>query len=234
MGQRTLKFIFITLTSLFPFYLWAQTDTTAVQKTKEIAEKLIEKPVPFFGGIAVSADLVGLAMKAMNNDYAQMEVSARINLKQKYYPVVEIGYGSCDYTSNETGNSFKTNAPYFRIGMDYNFLKKKNTGNRLYGGLRYAFTSFTYDIADPNFKDPVWGTPLPFNITGLKGNNHWVEFVFGVETRIWKFFHLGWSVRYKSRIKQNKSESGEPWYVPGFGKNETTGLGGTFNVIFDI
>lgn len=58
--------------------------------------------------------------------------------------------------------------------------------------------------------------------------------MFGLEARVWGILHLGWSVRYKLRIYNKKSIVGDPWYVPGFGKNDSHALGGTFNVIFDI
>ena len=58
--------------------------------------------------------------------------------------------------------------------------------------------------------------------------------VFGVENKIWKIFHLGWTARYKNRISGKSASIGEPWYVPGFGKSGTTVIGGTFNLIFDI
>ena len=60
------------------------------------------------------------------------------------------------------------------------------------------------------------------------------EIVFGIETRIWKIFHLGWNVRYKIRMSHSEAPQGSPWYVPGFGKYGNSCIGGTFNIIFDI
>ncbi len=190
--------------------------------------------IPLFCGVSVSADLIGVGMKLMNADYAQMEVAARVNLKDKYMPIVEVGYGTSDYTGEETGNTFRTSAPYFRVGMDYNFTKRKRTGNRVFGGLRYGFSSFTYDLLSPGFGDPVWGVGRPLSLEGLDGRMHWAEAVFGLEARIWSFFKLGWSLRYKMRINQTHAAVGQPWYVPGFGKNDSSCLGGTFNIIFEI
>lgn len=235
MLRRTSRLFSILAISLSALPAVAQTASQAPeQQLQEQLERLTEKPVPLFCGVAVMADVAGLAMKSIGSDYAQMEVACRINLKDIYMPVVECGYGTADRTGDETNNTFKTQAPYFRIGMDYNFSKRKQTGNRLYAGVRYAFTSFTYDIGDPDFGDPVWGVSRPFNMKGLDGRMQWGEIVFGMEARIWSIFHLGWSVRYKARFGHKVSPYGEPWYVPGFGKNDTSCLGGTFNVIFEI
>ncbi len=200
----------------------------------QAAEDLTQKKAPVFGGVAVSGDLVGVIMKSLDADYSQIEAAAHLNFKEKYFPVFEMGYGESDRVGDETGNTFKTKAPYFRIGMDYNFTKKWYTGNRLYLGMRYAFTSFKYDISSPGFADPVWGGEIPFAFDGLRAKSQWAEVVFGIETRIWKIFHLGWNVRYKIRMSHSEAVQGVPWYVPGFGKYGSSCLGGTFNVIFDI
>lgn len=89
-------------------------------------------------------------------------------------------------------------------------------------------------MAVPGFNDPVWNRPVEFNYKDLKANYHWAEAVFGIETRIWSIFRLGWDVRYKLRFAHSESSFGSPWYVPGFGKNSSSCLGGTFKVIFDI
>ena len=102
------------------------------------------------------------------------------------------------------------------------------------GGLRYGFSKFDYDTDAPDIIDPIWGDRLPFAYKGLSGNTHWAEVVFGLEAKIWKFFRLGWNVRYRIRLKDKTSIIGSPWYVPGYGQNDTHALSGTFNIIFDI
>ena len=58
--------------------------------------------------------------------------------------------------------------------------------------------------------------------------------LFGLEAKVWSVVRLGWSVRYKMRLYNKESALGNPWYVPGYGKNDTHALGGTFQVIVDI
>jgi len=233
MYPKISKYISVAVISLLlPFASYAQ--QTESEKTQQTVEDLTKKEAPVFGGVALSGDLVGVVMKSLNSDYSQMEVAAHLNFKEKYFPVFELGYGESNCEGGETGNTYKTKAPYFRIGMDYNFTKKWYTGNRLYLGIRYAFTSFKYDISSPGFADPVWGNEVPFVFNGLSANSHWGEIVFGIETRIWKIFHLGWNVRYKIRMSHSEAPQGSPWYVPGFGKYGNSCIGGTFNIIFDI
>ena len=235
MYPRILKYISAVLISLLlPSALRAQDGNGEAKQITVAVEDLSQKKAPVFGGVAVSADVVGVCMRLLNSDYAPIEVSARLNFKEKYFPVFELGYAESDCEGAETGNTFNTQAPYFRIGMDYNFFKKWYTGNRMYLGVRYAFSSFKYDISSPDFTDPVWGNEIPFVFNGLSANSHWGEIVFGLETRIWKIFRLGWNVRYKLRMSHKEAPQGVPRYVPGFGKYGNSCIGGTFNIIFDI
>ena len=118
--------------------------------------------------------------------------------------------------------------------QDYNFARDIHAGGRILGGLRYGFSKFDYDTDALDIIDPIWGDRLPFAYKGLSGNTHWAEVVFGLEAKIWKIFRLGWNVRYRIRLKNKTSIIGSPWYVPGYGQNDTHALSGTFNIIFDI
>lgn len=192
-----------------------------------------EDSIPFFKGFAVSANLSGPLVRMMS-DYGEVEVALRINLHDEYFPIFECGYGSADHDDEVTSIKYKTQAPYFKIGCDFNLLKKKHTGNRLYGGIRYAFTSFNVDISRPATADPVWGNSSTFEVTGDKCSQQWVEVVFGVDAKVWGPLHLGWNVRYKRRLTHTDTSVGNTWYVPGYGKTGSTRLGGDFQVIIDI
>ena len=190
--------------------------------------------IPLFRGFSVSFDLVGPA-KLILSDLGEIEGGLRINLHDQWFPVVEIGVGKADHKGDETtGIYYKTTAPYFRVGIDLNLLKNQHQANRLYGGLRYAFTSYKVDILRPDLIDPVWKYHSDFGEEGIKCNMHWFEVVFGVEAKIFGPLHLGWNVRYKRRITHKEGDIGQSWYVPGFGINDTDNLGADFRVIIDI
>ena len=168
--------------------------------------------VPFFKGFAVSVDMVG-PMQMLIGDYGQYEAALRINLKDRYFPVVEMGIGKADHT---------------------NVLKNKHDIYRLFAGVRYAFTSFKYDLSHPGTTDPVWGETAPYEANGVKCSYQWVEAVIGVDAKMWGPVHLGWSLRYRSRVSHDDGPLGNSWYVPGYGKTGGSNIGGTFNVTVDI
>ena len=196
--------------------------------------KIERDSVPFFRGIAVSADLVGPAMLHLG-DHGQYEAALRVNLHDQYFPILEVGYGKANHEEDAiTGIAYKTSAPYFRIGADANILKNKHTGNRLFLGLRYAFTSYKVDISRPEFSDPVWQWGTLFDVKGERCKQSWAEVVFGLDAKIAGPLHLGWSARYKVRMSHSDGVMGNTWYVPGYGTQDSSALGATFNVIIDI
>ena len=190
--------------------------------------------IPLFRGFAVSFDLVGLAMMELS-DYGQYEGSLRINLHDEWFPIAELGYGKARHVDDPvTQIRYETAAPYIRIGIDKNLLREKHGPYRLYAGLRYAFTSYKVDVSREDLVDPVWLWPTGFGVKDDQCSYHWLEVAIGADATIWGPLHLGWSVRYKRRIAHNDGTIGHTWYVPGYGVDGDTRLGGTFNVIIDI
>lgn len=198
------------------------------------------KPTPqepdstaFLNGFAVSADLVGAA-QLLFSDYGQYEAALRINLKDRWFPVVELGLGKANHDDIVTKVSYKTSAPYGRVGLDFNLLKNKHDIYRLYGGFRYAYTNYKFEFSHPGIIDPVWGGEVKFEAKDVASYCHWVEGVMGIDASIIGPIHLGWSVRYRRRIAHKEGDYGNAWYVPGYGKTGTSRLAATFNVIIDI
>ena len=231
MTQRRIS-SFISRAIAISLLLLAVATPSAAQEMKGIAKQEADT-VALFRGVAVSADLVGLVQLAVS-DYGQYEAALRINLKDKYFPVVELGYGKADANDITTSMTFRTKAPYGRVGLDFNLLRNKHDIYRAYAGFRYGCTFYKFDVEGEGIKDPVWSDDVPFSVTGVKANYHWIEGVFGVDAKIAGPLRLGWSVRYRSRIAHDDGTLGNTWYVPGYGKKGGTRLGGTFNIIFEI
>lgn len=229
--SRTCRFICcLLLSSLSLLPVKAQEPQQAPQPATDAKAK---EKAPVLSSIAVGVDIVGLAMKVVDAKFANMEVSGRIGLLDKYFVVAELGIGDSHREGAETGNTFDVTSPYMRFGLDYNFNKKHN-GNRLFGILRYGFSSFKYDIGNATFTDPTYGTLAPLSLSGQKATAQWLEFGAGVETKLWRFIRLGWSIRYKFRLSLSNPDEGAPYFIPGFGKNDSNTFGGTVNLMFDV
>ena len=197
--------------------------------------KLEKDSIPFFRGFALSFDLVGPA-KLMLSDYGEYEGALRINLHDEWFPVFELGLGHASHVDDEVTNlTYKTTAPYFRLGMDWNIKKQKHGPYRIYAGFRYAFTNYKCDILhEKGLEDHVWNTKSDFGTEGISCYQHWLEGVFGIDASVMGSFHLGWTVRYKRRLFHKEGDIGNSWYVPGFGLNDSDNMSVNFNVIIDI
>ena len=219
----------LTVSSLFGLPVTA----IAQNKTTKEAEDIQQ---PFYQGTMVKVDVSGLMGKALGNEYTSTEANVECNLLNRYFPVFELGYGSIDTINEETDIHYKTSAPYFRIGAGYNiFSKKPYLPGKMLVGARLGFSSFSYDVEAPAMTDPVWGeTSIPVSFQGVKSNASWLELVAEVRTNVYKNFHLGFSVRYKSLFSVKKSENSEPLYIPGYGKNKSNGFGITYNISYKL
>lgn len=243
--------ISLIFTLLISFPLGAQNRNTSSPENQSPqankARKAEQTGSPFYRGLSVSADLWGMGSKVFGGDFLSTEVAVDVNLKNRFFPIAEIGYGTTD-TWSEQGIHYKSSAPYFRIGMDYNTLYKKKHGNMLLVGLRYGATRFDYDIETPSISDPVyggeldnpalqddvWNQSVPFRYKGLKSSMQWAELNVGIRAHVWKAFYMGWALRFKFKLSASVDKHGDPWYVPGFGKYGSNTLGVTYTIIYKL
>lgn len=209
-------------------------DSTTFQGVQYTKVEITKKEVPLFSGYGLYTDLCGLIM-AQAAHWGQYEAGAHFGIKGSFYPAVEFGIGQSNYTENRTRNHYNVHSPYFRVGLDYNLNKNKASRNRYFIGLRYGFSSFSYDLTGNDIAGNYWDDTFPLNLHNVRGNAHWGEGLFGIQTQIWKFVHLGWTIRYRARFSERQGSAGHAYYIPGYGKNiGSNTFGGTFNLVFEL
>ena len=186
-----------------------------------------------FQGIYLSGDMFGYVYPIFVKDkFYSTEASLTANLKNRFFPVAEIGYGYTDMVSQLYEIGYRTHASYYRIGMDYNVQYKNGKHNYIYLGGRIGYTTFNYDVDAPPLKDPIWGGEAPVRFTDMPCRAIWAEAVGGVRAEIAKNLYLGWSLRYKIPIHTGPIANGGPWYIPGFGVGSKAVLGATYTVSY--
>lgn len=223
---RTRTYLFALLSS---FSLLMPMQAAAEGKKTGAAES---DSIQLFRGMTLSYDLAGTVMR-MVGDYGQYEAALRVNLRDRYFPIIELGLGDAKHeTDPVTQIAAKVRAPYGRIGCDFNMSKNKHDIYRVMVGARYAMTSFKTEV-NGNIPDPSWGGTVPYSIETKNCFYHWAEFLFSVDAQIWGPIRLGWSFRYRAKLGSSDMGENELWYIPGFGKNGNR-LGGTFNVSVEL
>lgn len=194
----------------------------------------LPKTLPLFQGFTVSFDALGLGMLLIS-DYGTIEGALRLSLKNTWLPIFELGYGFCDKTDYNTKIRYKVNAPFFRIGCDWNFLRDKFQDNRMFVGLRWGFSTYIYDMTGPDLNDPVFGGSEPFDFSGTTSTSHWLEIVYGCQVKVFHSFHMGWSIRLKYHLSSSKNDYSKAYYIPGYGTTSTGNTwSGSYNLIFDL
>ena len=200
------------------------------------SKKEDKKETLAFKGISLSTDIFGY-MSSFLDDGMSSEVAIEANLGDRFYPIIEAGYGSIDITDENFGIHYKSAAPYMRAGLNYNFSYEKGKAprpNYVYGAMRFGCSKMKYDVSSPPLHDPVWGGEVPYSFKNINGFASWIELGVGVNAKIWKNFRMGWCVRYKARVNATKSHNSKIGYIPGFGTNRHTRFGATYSLIYEI
>lgn len=207
-----------------PVLFMAQLDTVKASRPKAVYPLLYSASIGFnfFDGV----------MSLFGQSFASYDFQASVSLHNWFEPVVEFGIGYAD-NHPETGNfRYKTKPSFYgKIGLNYNFMYKSNPDYQVFLGIRCGYTSFKYNITDITINSDYWGQSNHFSIMDQKGSSFYGQALAGLKVKIWKWFSLGWSIRYGFKIKQKGGENAATWFVPGYGSGA---LSASFSLIYTL
>jgi len=166
--------------------------------------------------------------------YGGFDIAASLSMWNWIFPTIEVGMGMANNTPAHGNFTYKGKpSPYFKLGLDYNFLYKSNPQYRVFLGLRACYSHFTFDITDISINSPYWQESSSFSLLDNSSHSFWGEVLAGLSVNIYKHWSLGWTFRYRTLFGTPTSANGEPWYIPGFGAR-TSHIAATFSVIYTI
>lgn len=147
-------------------------------------------------------------------------IYADVNLKNKYFPNIELGRSHYDHSSSLA--DFKTNGTYIKLGIlkALSYYGSK-ADNMVYTGIHFGFTAFSYDLNNITYKDDYWNYNYTYSLHNEKAQIGWIDIVGGIKVNITGPFSLGWYISYAWRIINNNGKESNPMYVPGYGRNES-------------
>ena len=145
----------------------------------ERASKRVYRPTLM--GVTLGVNFWGPLMRALGQDYGDGDVWAAVNIRNRYIPVVEVGFGQADCSPEDGNFTYKSKlALYGKIGMNYNFLYAKDPKYQLYAGVRFAASKFNYDVTGITVDNGYWGKdPSTFDLRGQSSSAFWGEAVVG-------------------------------------------------------
>ena len=131
-------------------------------------------------------------------------------------------YGVSNYLLDEPTYRYENNGSYLRFGADINFMHKDPNLNLMFFGLRYATSSFNDQLdfdTDAVIQSQTGWPNTRQTISNGNAKANWYEVVAGTKIRVVKQLYLGFTLRFKVRMRTKQTEFLRPYYIPGFGKN---------------
>jgi len=185
--------------------------------------------------LRIGFDVSRLSLYYFQPERKALEFSGDMELYKNVYPAIEIGWNNIALKKDSLYNYY-SNGLYSRIGVDYNFLKPEsiNDNEMFIMGIRYGFSLFNNLANSIRIKDNYWGN---FNgdISRKSLSAHWVEFVAGFRTELFKNFYLGWTLRGRMLLAKTKDNETGPYWIPGFGKGSAkSAVGFNYSIFYSI
>lgn len=184
----------------------------------ENANKVVR---PLLMSATFGANIWDPLMRAFGQEYGGGELWVALNLKNRYIPVVELGFGMANSTPDEGNYTYKSKPAFYgKIGMNYNFMASKDPKYQFYLGIRAGWSAFKYDVTNITVNDGIWGHEAKFDILNQSSHATWGEIVAGLQVGLFCNFAMGWSFRYNFLFNVKDNPSSRVWYIPGFGKRD--------------
>lgn len=189
---------------------------------------------PLVYDASVAVNLWDPLMRLFGQSYGLIGFSAHFNMHNRYMPAFEFGLGSADNTPPDNNYTYHSPvAPYFKVGMDYNFLYNSNPAYQVYAGVRYGFSPFKWTLRDVTVNGGYWDEPTAMKFPDINATAGYLEFLFGIKVKIYKQISMGWSFRYHRLIHYGPKTYGKPWYVPGYGSSNSS-IGASLSVYYTL
>lgn len=194
-------------------------DTTAMRRPGYVYPRL--------NGVTVGVDIWDPVMRALGQKFGGAAVMGEVSFHNRFAPVFEFGLSTTRDTPEAMNFTYTSPlAPYFKIGLNYNFLYNNNSDYQLYALARYGFTHFSYSLTDVTVDDAYWGEQVPVDFPPRNVTAGYYELGLGVKVKIVGRLSMGWMAKFHGILHQTKSTTGEPMVIPGYGKNKGSITGG--------
>ena len=202
-------------------------DSTDIKKDSKMTYPLCDE-------VTIGLNVWDPVMRCLGEDYGLFDVWAELSIHNRFKPIIELGIGQASHKPDAGNYKYiSAVAPYFKVGMNYNFLFKKTKEYQFYAGLRYGITPFSYEISAFNVDNSYWNEHYTSSVPRQKATVGYGEVVMGLKVQIHKQWSLGWAFKYHLLLHESKNSYGAPWYIPGFGTRNSV-LAGAFNVMYTI
>mgnify|MGYP007069873831 CR=1 FL=1 len=198
-----------------------------VTSAKKADNATIERDsTAIYQGMNVKLDLATsiLELARYKGDVQSYEIAANVNLKNRFFPTLELGYGSCNQSLDNA--NFNGKGGFGRVGLDMSALRKSGPHNMLLVGIRVGTAVQGVKMHNISVSDPYWQQYTARDYNLFTRTDVWGEVVAGVQVQVYKNFHMGWFARLKFLFtRDNKNKTITAYYIPGYGYKQDTNWG---------
>jgi hypothetical protein len=187
-------------------------DTLAMQKPKKEAYLY-----PLLHAATFGVNVWDPLMRALGAKKGGVGFWAELSFHNRFNPVVEVGIGAANESPSGYNYHYHTAiAPYFKVGLNYNFLFRKNCDYQFLGGIRYGCSPYNFSVVGTTTND-YWQTSTEVDVPSTHFFTGYLEVLAGVRVKIVGPLSAGWMVMYHAVLHDSTSPYGQPSYIPGFG-----------------
>lgn len=227
-------FQFVAISMLIALMLCVTVKSYAQEENAAEHHKIDTVYCGWSAHVDIASPFMGLIV---DRSIRTLEAAIDVNLFNKIFPIAEIGYGQINSIS-KGGSHFQTAAPYWRIGLNYNIMRRFDNDdkprpmhNYPFVGLRYGMSVLNYKLTDIPVSDPYWGGTQSVDYTGKNIYAGWLELLAGVRVDVAKGFTMGWAIRMKM-LSHASIQKELLWYVPGCGRTDGLSFSFTYTLGF--
>ena len=190
----------------------------AAEQQRKDSLRHVYKHYPLLTDLSLGVNLAEPLFMLFGQSYASADVSATLNLWNRLQPVAEVGVGWAKSTPDGMNFTYKSKAsPYFKLGVNYNFLFKNSPDYQAVLGLRLGYSTFGYDVSDARYTNSYWREDIAYSINGERSHALWGEAGVGLKVKLRDWLSMGWMIRYHGILGYGKSDHSKPWFIPGYG-----------------
>ena len=189
---------------------------------------------PRFAAVTIGVNVWDALARMAGQQYGLGGIWAELSIHNWFKPIIEIGVGKADYMPKDESYRYLSGAaPYFKIGLNYNFLYNSTPDYSVYLGLRYGISSFNYNVENAVANNSYWDENTVLSVPSQHATVGYFEVMVGLRVKIWRELFMGWELKVHKILHQGSHAMGNPWYVPGYGTNGSL-FAGAFSVSYTL
>lgn len=207
--------------------------TEAVNQARKDSLRRAYKRYPRLTDLTVGVNFAEPLFMAFGQSYASADVNATLNMWNRIQPTIELGLGWAKTTPDDLHFIYRGKpSPYFKVGMNYNFMFKNSPDYQALLGIRLGYSTFSYEVTDILYNNSYWQEIISGSISD---HSHalWGEAGVGLRVKLAGPISMGWMLRYHGIFNYGKSEHSRPWFIPGYGPRKSS-LGFSVSICYTL